>query len=239
MIELNLKDELLGKIREFVKINKLLTPSVVALTGIEANEYKALVLFAENMRLASEGLQFTLQPPMNSRSYYMYTAAILLYRQMIKQGSGIKRNKIKINLIDGAVRNKNGTIKINNGVKAKITPDRFYIEEFFKYSEEEFNTHHEMMDQADKYLCHIDKESDKKALAILVLENNKPFHLLNHFEYSMFNVNKIQTMHHHCINLMNITNNKLSIVAQELWTAAASSHLEDHKENQIFSSKDF
>jgi hypothetical protein len=244
MIKLNIKEQLLCRIREFVKSNRLLTPSVVVLTSTKADEYKALTLFSENMRMASECLQYALQltrqPAIHTMSYYMYASAILLYRQMFKVCSGIKRDQSKINLIGGAIRNKDGAIKTDsNKATQKITPDRFYIEEFFNHTAEGFNTYFNMIGQADKYLCHFDKESDKNAHAILVFEGDKPFHLLNHFEYLMFDVKDLQKMYDHCIVLKNLTDEKLKIVAQELWTAAVSSSLEDHKENQIYSSGDF
>ncbi|HCH5323649.1 hypothetical protein [Vibrio parahaemolyticus] len=38
--------------------NQLTEPSAAVLTGTKADEYKSLVLFSENMRLACQGLIF-------------------------------------------------------------------------------------------------------------------------------------------------------------------------------------
>ncbi len=244
MKKMHCENQLISRVRELATQKQLTEPSAAVLIGTKADEYKSLALFSENMRLACQGLIFAqdlVQIPSNTAfAYHIYSSAVVFYRQLFKGCSGIKRDQDSVSLLGGAIRNKFGEVAVDKAQKPlKISRDRFYIEEFIKHTEGGFKTHFTMIEQADKSLCHFDKESDKNAFAILVFEGKRPNHLLNHFEYSMFNILELHEMYRHCEHLKNLSDIKLRVVAEELLASEASSSLEEHIDNQFFPPKNF
>ncbi|HIF9422533.1 TPA: hypothetical protein ACX6SA_003983 [Photobacterium damselae] len=187
--------------------------------GELSDENSALLLFGDFLKKSLIGLDFILKNGFcenwtsNEQQVvicnHLYSSSLLYYSKMFRGGKGVKRESV--NLKEDALFNRNGEERVN----AKIRLDRFYIEEFFSYSEPEFQVHHEILYKVDKSIVHLDKTNLNNSFMFLILDvvgKSNYLGIDNHFEYLMFPERvEIVDIYNVIVKIMAMVNNMISI----------------------------